>query len=481
VGIILRDYQAKAIQLLRQSLGTKHRTPVLQCATGSGKTVIAGEIIKMAREKEKKVAFIVDRLTLIDQASEHLDAVGVDHGVIQATHPRTNYDLPVQVVSAQTLERRRPWGFDLAIVDECHCQRESIKGLIAKWDAIPFIGLSATPWGKGMGKYYDDLIIPITIHDLIDQGYLVDPEYYGPSEPDMSGVKITGGDYNQKQAAERSNKKHLVANIIDTWKTLGGNKQTLAFATDVAHSKHIAERFNSIGIPAMHIDAYTDSQDRRDAIKAFNKKELRILSSVGVLTTGFDSPIAEIGILARPTKSLMLHYQMIGRVLRPFPGKAGALILDHAGNCKRLGFVTDPTPTKLDMGHKKKKGENVRKEPLPSVCGKCFFIKPPKTHICPKCGFAPEKQDKVQELDGSLKVIKRKSYTPEEKMRFYQELVWWAQQHGHKPGWVYYKYSAKFGVEPHHSIRNEIPLEASEETRKWIQSQNIRYAHRRRA
>lgn len=473
----LRHYQKTAINMLRQSIATGHRAPILQASTGSGKTVIAGEIIRMAREKGKKVAFIVDRLALVDQASAHLDAVGIDHGIIQGNNIRTDYAKPVQVVSAQTMAKRRPWEFDLGIIDECHCVRKSTIDLMRSWDKIPFIGLSATPWTKGLGKHYDDLLIPITIHQLISEGFLVDADAYGPSKPDMAGVKITAGDYNQKQAGEKANTPKLVADIIETWRKLACGRQTLVFATNVAHSQHIEREFRAAGIIATHIDAYTDTEMRREAIERFKAGEIQVLTSVGVLTTGFDAPNAEAVVLARPTKSLMLHIQMIGRVLRPYEGKKRALILDHAGNIERLGFHTDEMPTELDDGTRSESNskKRERKEPLPRPCPQCHKLI--TTLKCPACGYEAKRRNKVEAEAGNLEKIKRKANkntTKIEKSRFYRELLWYAREHGYRDGWASYKYRERFGVWPRGV--SGAPKPPSDKTMAYITHLNIKRA-----
>ena len=477
--MILRDYQELAINQLRQSLSTGHRCPMLKMSTGSGKTVVAGAIIESAVAKGKRVAFIVPKITLVDQASEHLDAIGVDHGVIQADHWRTDYSKTVQVISAQTLIRRKPWNFDIGIIDEAHAKFKGILSLMKTWDLIPFIGLSATPFTKGLGEHFDDMVDPISIRELIDQGHLVDADAYGPSQPDMSGVKVQAGDFNQKQAAIRADKEPLIANIVDTWEKLANGKQTICFATNVAHSEHITDRFQKAGVKAVHIDAYTDSADRRRAIKDFKSGEITLLSSVGVLHTGFDAPNAEVAILARPTKSLSLHIQMIGRVLRTCEGKDKALILDLAGNIERLVFHTDPTPDHLDDGTvtETEAEAQEREEKLPVACPNCHTLKPAGVAICPTCKFSFKKPSKIKEGDGELKKLKKanRDATPAEKIAFYGGLKYHALTKGFKEAWASHKYKEKFGVWPN-AYKDAPAIEPNEDVKGYIQHCNIKYA-----
>ena len=473
-AIKLRDYQHKTVELLRESFRTGHRTPLVRLPTGSGKTAIAGEIINMALAKGKKVAFIVDRIALVDQASAHLFSIGVDHGIIQGNNPLTDYAKPVQVVSIQTMNRRRPWEFDLAIIDEAHIVFKAHKKIINDWNNIPFIGLSATPFSKGLGLVYDDLINSISMPELIEQGYLVDAEAFGPSKPDMTGVKTTGNDYNKKEAGERANDPKLVASIVSTWQKLSNKRQTICFATNVLHSKYIVEQFKLVNVKAAHIDAYTHSDDRRETIEQFKRGEIKILSSVGVLTTGFDAPNAEVAILARPTKSLMLHIQMIGRVLRPFEGKDKALILDHAGNIERLGFHTDPLPETLDMGEKT---EQDKREKLPKPCPECNYLK--TTPKCPECGFVAEftKENEIFEEAGELRSLKKanRESTPAEKIAFYGGLKTYAYNKGYAQGWSSHKYREKFGVWP--NAYSDAPMvEPNDDVMGFIKYMNIKRA-----
>lgn len=313
---MLRDYQQHAIDELRQGFAQGHRCQVLQMATGAGKTVVAGEIIRMAHEKGRKPYFIVDRLALIDQAVGHFENIGMRVGVIQGNHPQWNPRADVQVASVQTLARRRMPEFDFAIRDEVHCLHKADLRLMEEYNNVPFIGLSATPFTKGLGKYFSRLVVGATTAQLTEEGFLVPAVTYGPSTPDLSGVASQAGDFVVSQLSQAVDKPKLIADITETWLKLGENRQTLCFATNVAHSKHIAASFQSLGIEAHHIDAYTSSERRRELIQGFREERIRVLVSVGVLTTGFDAPNASCLILARPTKSLILHCQMIGRSLR---------------------------------------------------------------------------------------------------------------------------------------------------------------------
>jgi superfamily II DNA or RNA helicase len=188
-----RPYQQRGVEELRRALMSGWRRPMFQMPTGAGKTRIAEEIIHGALAKGKRVAFVVPALSLVDQTVRSFEAEGIHAlGVLQGIHPRTDRDAPIQICSVQTLARRRRPEVDLVIVDEAHQMHKEIFRWMADRPNIIFIGLSATPWSRGLGKYYDHLVIAATTRELIDQGYLSDFVAFAPSDPDLSSVSTRG-------------------------------------------------------------------------------------------------------------------------------------------------------------------------------------------------------------------------------------------------------------------------------------------------
>jgi DNA repair protein RadD len=476
--------------MLKRSLGTGHRRPVVQAPTGFGKTVLAGAIVRGALAKGKRIMFVVPAISLIDQTVQSFASEGIRNiGVVQADHPMTNYAMPVQVASAQTISRRaRMPEVDLVVIDECHRWFKFYETWMAEWDAIPFIGLSATPWTKGMGKHFDDLVIASTTQELIDAGFLSQFKVFAPSHPDLSNVRAVAGDFHEGDLAEVMGGATLVSDCVDTWIKNGENRPTLCFAVNRAHAKKLEQDFLSRGISAAYIDAFTDMQERARTARDFQQGYTKVVCNVGCLTTGIDWDVRCI-ILARPTKSEMLFVQMIGRGLRTAEGKADCLIFDHSDTHLRLGFVTDIHHDTLDDGKKRENSTQERKEPLPKECPKCTFLKPAKCGQCPQCGFKPERQSDIEHAQGELAELNpgtaaqrkaNRAMTPEQKEAFYGELRTYAIQHGYKEGWAANKYREKTGVYPN-KYRNAGPRQPSEETLAWIRHGQIKWAKRRAA
>jgi len=476
----LREYQTQAIDRLRQSLASGKKRPVMQLPTGAGKTVIAAAIIKMARAKGKRVIFAVPALSLIDQTVIRFTQNGIwELAVMQGDHEMTDRSQPVQVCSVQTLMRRTLPDADLVIVDECHVQFKFIHEWVNKsaWASVPFVGLTATPWAKGMGKIWDDLIIATTVQELIDLNHLSDFKVFAPAHPDLSGVKTVAGDYKLDDLADAMSKGTLVADVVSTWLEQGQQRPTVCFAVNRVHAKNLQSQFEAAGVKTGYMDAFTPREERAEIVKTFEAGEIKVICNVGVLTTGFDSDVRCI-ILARPTKSEMLFVQMVGRGLRTAEGKDHCLILDHSDTTIRLGFVTDIHHERLDDGSGKKAAKE-RTQPLPKECPKCAFLKPPKVSKCPNCGFKAEAVDQVETITGDLhelsrdKTIKPKDWTIAQKQRFYSELLGHAHLRGYKSGWAYHAYKARLGVGPSNSLDDQKIILIRAETESWIKHYTI--------
>ena len=478
----LRPHQERALSMLRHSLGRGNRSPMLRLPTGAGKTKLAAAIVEGALTKGNRVTFTVPAISLIDQTVESFIYEGItDIGVIQADHVMTNASMPVQVASVQSLQNRFVPDSEIVVIDEAHRFFQFYAEWMQKdgFERTKFIGLSATPWTKGLGKYFDDLIIGATTQELIDAGYLSKFEVFCPSHPDLSGVKTVAGDYHEGQLSEVMGDSLLTADIVQTWLKQGGGGKTLCFCVDCAHAQKVQAAFHEAGINAGYIDAKTPISERKGIAKDFHAGHVPIVCNVGTLTTGVDWDVRCL-ILARPTKSIMLFEQIIGRALRTAPGKEKATILDHSDTHLRLGLVTDINRTQLCDGEMKKPGAaSEREDPLPQECPSCSFLKQPKVSECPHCGFVSKRQSDIETVDGELVEFtsgsKPKAPTPEEKQTFYRKLLGYAHQHGKSSKWVQAKYRSRFNEWPYRKHGVE-PLDPTPDVIGWIKHSNIRWA-----
>jgi superfamily II DNA or RNA helicase len=473
----LRQYQVDSINDLRKAILKGHKRIVLQLATGGGKTTIASEMIRKANEKGKKCLFLADRIELVEQTSRRLDYEGIDHGIIMADNPRYKPHSINQVCSPQTLARRPVPRADLVIIDECHVAYNVHRKMMEAMPNTVFIGLSATPFTKGLGKMYSNLVVGATTAKLTDEGYLVPVKVFAPSKPDLTKIRTIAGDYDEKELFARVNKPKLVADIVDTWIKRAENRPTIGFAVNVLHSQSLCEQFKDRGIRAAHIDAYMPKKEREQIVKDFKEGYIKVLFNVGILDKGFDYPEASCLIMARPTKSLMLYIQQAGRVLRTHSSKEDAIILDHAGNTQAHGFVTDELPQELDDGTKRKveRTAKAEKEKV-TLCPSCAYVKKRHEYTCPCCGFVPKKKDAGIDVEaGDLLEVTRKKVTMQDKQNLYSELLYVEVEKGYKRGFAAQMYRNKCGVWP--KGLNDIPKTPSAETLNYIKSRMIAFRH----
>lgn len=492
----LWPHQSEGLEALRQSISQGIRRIVLCAPTGSGKTLLSTAIVEGAQRKGNRLAFVVSSLSLIDQTVEAFYADGVrDIGVIQASHHLTDWSKTVQVCSIQTLKSRGAFPeSQIVIFDECHVLHEFHKQWLthSDWQNVPFIGLSATPGTKGLGKYFNTLLTISTTRELIENGYLSKFKCFATGHPDLSDVKIVAGDYQENQLSDAMQEGTLTADIVRTWLEKWGKDKTLCYAVDCAHAKNIQERFEHAGIACGYQDAKTPNDERREIKRKFHNGEFKVVCNVGTLTTGTDWDCRCL-VLARPTRSAMLFQQIIGRCLRTADGKDQAIILDHSDTTQKLGFVTDIHWDKLDDGKPKEKSAVAERKPsLPKECEECTFLKPAGVHVCPNCGHKPTRVSDIAERDGELmeisfdKVAKSKAsiardWSEQDKAKFLAELKAYAALHGYKDGWSANKYREKLKVWPHWSIKDVAPAAAvSPTTSLWIRSRAIAWAKSKR-
>lgn len=476
----LRPHQSKAMAMLGRSFMAGNNRIVLQMPTGAGKTRTAAEIVTGALRKGNRVCFTVPAISLIDQTVEAFEREGIDHiGVLQASHPRTDYAAPVQVASVQTISRRFLPECEVVVVDECHLRFKAISEWMQQDGKRTFIGLSATPWARGMAEDWQDLVCPVSMQELIDAGWLSPFRVFAPSHPDLSGVKTVAGDYHEGQLGDVMGESRLVADVVETWLKRAEGRPTLVFAVNRAHARKIQEQFAASGVSMGYCDAHVDLVERQLLFDRMARGEIAGIVNVGTLTTGVDADVRCV-VMARPTKSEMLFVQCIGRGLRTAAGKDDCLILDHADNHARLGFVTDIHHDRLLTGKEKLESKRAEKpENLPRECPSCGTLK--TRGPCPSCGFKPERQSEIEFEEGELVEVAPKQAKPTmaDKQRWYSELLSIRNQRGRSAGWLAHAYRDKFGVWPRGlEERSATP---SPEVLGFVKAKDIRFAKRREA
>jgi DNA repair protein RadD len=486
----LWPHQQAALDRLEQALEADEKWIMVRMPTGAGKTRLAARKIRSLLEAGKRVAFCVPSISLIAQTITALEADGLDQiGVVQAGHWRADNRKPIQVCSVQTIGARNLQPFvDLVFVDEGHL----LFAAIAKWMSdkpnLPFVGLSATPWSRGLGRLYATLIDGPTTAELIEQGRLARFVTFAPSTFDTADVRTVAGEFHQGQLGAAVDQVELVADVVETWRKRGENRPTICFGTNRQHAEHLQQRFVEAGIPAEYLDCFSQREEREETFDRFRSGETRILCNVNVLAAGVDFPGVGCVIDARPTKSEIRYVQTIGRGLRTAPGKDKLIILDHSGNALRLGLVTDVHHHELDRGDQRGSGAEQkaeRSEPLPRLCEECKAVIPARSKVCDQCGHVREARSLVTHKDGELvelgshERVKTFAATFEAKATFYGELLWYANSREFKPGWAAHKFKEKFGGWPDWAIKNAKPVEPSLATKNWIRSRQIAYARAR--
>lgn len=465
--ILLRSHQEDIVK----DLETAPSRVCIWAPTGAGKTEIAVYLAAREAEKGGHTLFIVERKTLCSQAVMRFERYGLKTSILRAEDTRL-VGGDVTVASIQTLSSRRGRDYvveildksTLIIVDEAHIiykHHKEILGGIGGGKRV--VGMTATPLRQGMGLIFDGLVKCKSYRWLIENGYLVPAMYYIPDSRDVEeGLKrmevSQTGDYKQDALSRLMSGKAIVGDTISLWKKFGEARQTIVFCVDIDHSKFVAEKFNEEGIPASHIDCFTCEEERSEAFCKFRSGDIRVLCSVGVLSTGFDEPNVECIILARPTLSTILHIQQVGRGLRPYPGKKDCIVIDQALNVQRHGFVEDFEP-KEDLSkiektddYKKKRDKKAKKL---IICPKCNLAhsSPPKDGLCAGCGhIIIERKPKLEIITGVTKFSVASDATPiplrntvyhnnpkrSDIKRAYLMALWEVRRKGWKDGAAFY-------------------------------------------
>ena len=447
----LRPYQNQLANDIRGAFGSGANRPLAVSPTGSGKTVLFSYITSQVLKRGSRVIIIAHRREILDQISATLKRVGVPHGFIQAG--KSTSTQPAMVASIQTLARRLDTipAPDLVIIDEAHHSvSKSYVQMFAAWPTAKFIGVTATPErldGKGLGVMFDRMVMGPSVQWLIDNGFLAQPVYYAPREVvDLSQVHTIAGDFDRSETEEIVDTPRITGDAVTHYVRFCNRQRAVAFCISVAHAQHVADTFNSCGIPSASIDGTLDPEVRKQRVDDLTAGKILVLTSCELISEGFDLPAVNAAILLRPTQSLSMHLQQVGRALRPYPGKVNAIILDHVGNCLRHGLAEQERDWDLSGREKRLKKSSLVET---KQCSKCFAIF--AGTVCPQCGSQREiAAREIEEVDGELQRLsiediskKREERREEGKCKTLDDFRALAKQRGYKLGWAFFRWQAR--------------------------------------
>ncbi|WP_448562251.1 DEAD/DEAH box helicase [Trichothermofontia sp.] len=462
----LRDYQIEFLDRLYQAIRNGATKIACVAPTGSGKTVLMAQIAQHIVQGNCRVLILVHLDVLVGQTYDKLQQFGLAAkcGFIKAGWPEER-EAPVQIASIQTMSKRqwwRSWPADVVIYDEAHQTLFAKVGQTIRYETHPhaiILAFTATPYRlserEGLGDHLDTLIAAPTPAELQRLGMLAPMRYFGlpmADQIDLAGVRTIAGDYAESDLKNACDRPALIQRIVEEWQRLTPGKRTIAFCVDITHAEHVAAAFQTVGVPAAMVSGEMPVADRQPLYEALGRGELLVLTSCNVISIGFDRPEVEVGLLLRPTQSLALHHQQIGRVMRMAPGKTCGTILDQAGNLLRLGFPEDLDAYTLTCGETTS-GESI----IPKrQCPQCNWVCHAALPRCPACGFQfPNLATAVINEADLVEVLsqyeREASPAIRQQIHHYRQLRQRGYQQGQDPTWAALQFRHTFGVLPKRS------------------------------
>lgn len=477
------DYQVPAVEAVRQALREGARAVLINAPTGSGKTVMASALMELTAAKGRRANFVVDRLSLIGQTSDTFDRYGLHHGVIQGDHPRYRPSLPIQVCSVQTLSKRGWPEANVDMIDEAHVLHATVKQRIASKSGI-VIGLTATPFTRGLGQFFERVVNVTTTRWLIERGWLKNYRIFSCAEPDMTGVSVKStGEWNDKESSGKA--LEVVGDVVAEYLKHGENRKFICSGVDTAHVEELQRQFLAAGINVATYTYLDSEDDRADTTLEFRKPDsnIRGLITVTAASRGFDVPDVSCIIMARPLrKSLAEHIQLLGRGLRPFEGQTDCLVLDHSGNCARFfqecEAFFDFGIEELDDGKQKPKKQEKKAEAEPVKCPKCRALHKPAPY-CPVCGHEYPRKAAVQHVPGTLKELIAGGHARELTRELWPQVMAYCLERregdaARRQALAIYKDIT--GDWPKAKWETTTPVPPTQEVRNRIRSQQIRFS-----
>lgn len=449
VGLELRDYQVDIIEQARALMRQGKKTILIQSPTGSGKTVLTGFMMREAARRSKPAWFGVHRIELVEQSVRTLEDVGLVPEVVAAGYRSKSSNVLAKVVSIPTLSRR---GFseppELMIWDECH---HIVAGTWLKlFRAMPdtfHIGCTATPErldGTGLVACFGDMIKGPSVSKLMADGYLSKYRLFSAGQFSTDNIHVKMGDYDRSELRVALEKPAIVGNAVDEYERRANGLRSLVFCVSVEASKAVADEFHSRGHRAVHLDGDSSPEFRKATMDEFRSApHPMIICNCELFGEGLDVPGIECVQLLRPTMSLAMYLQQVGRSLRP--GKEQAIILDHVQNYERHGLPDDEREWSLDSKPRRKREKG---KVLIKTCPECMGVQRAGRRTCAYCGAEfPVKSREIDTVDGELEEVKRGlqlSVKSEiRNARTYEDFLAIAFRCGYKPGWAWYRWKER--------------------------------------
>jgi len=454
MSAVLREYQNNIISEARGLMRQGIKSILIQSPTGSGKTLLTAHMLGTAAGKGLHCWFMCHRRELIKQSISTFAQVGIKHGVVAAgwfEEPHLN----VQLASVQTVARRvnRIKNPKLIIWDEAHhVAAGSWSKIHSAFPDAFHIGLTATPErldGTGLKPWFKAMVKGPAVRWLIDNNFLSDYKIYAPPSVSTADIHSRMGDFVKSELSAAIDKPSITGDAIKHYQKYGAGKRAVCFCVSIEHSKHVAKQFVDAGIEAVHVDGESSMEHRDQSIERFRKNEIKVLTNVDLFGEGFDLPALEVAILLRPTQSLGLYLQQVGRALRPYAGKTHAIILDHAGNCQRFGLPDEERNWSLESRDKKSRKSDASASIR--ICPKCFAATKLGPPSCAFCGCEFEKKPRqVDEVEGELQevdveALRRHRNAEQGRAQSLQELIAVGKSRGYQrpEAWAKYVWRAR--------------------------------------
>lgn len=482
--------------------------PIHCSPTGSGKTVIQARVAKRELARGNTTAILTPRNEIFDQTHSLMNEIcGASNVTMLRARRRGEAwqpHKPIHVVSWPTLTSRAKKNdffipkVDRLLVDECHLSMAPVIGEVLDDYAAKGVcidGYTATPArksGKGLGAFFTNIWHVASVRQLIDEGYLAPCFYYGGATPDVTGIGVSGGDYKTKALSAVA--APLVGDVIDNWLRLASDRSTIVFAVDIAHAEALTQRFQEVGVRARALHTRLPDEKRAEVVADFKAGDVQVLVNVQIASYGFDAPAINCVVLARPTKSIVLHLQMMGRGMRPKTELyddeyAKCMVLDHAGNVTRLGMVDDRFRWTLNAGrkatHLEERDPRTDEEVVSHECPECQTIFS-RSKCCPRCGWeVPMPKRDIEATEADLVPIGKELAKPlpadwPTHEIFMGMLLHRQRERGYKIGWARYKFKEKAGIWPPDHWDNLALIPPSRRVSGWLHSKQIAWAKSKR-